>query len=79
MAELHVHGSNAVISYILKVLSDMKNCRLADPGEFTKLAFQNDKIDLVKAESIGDLIHAETELQREQAVSLVQGLSLIHI
>ena len=73
LAELHVHGSNAVISYILKVLSDMKNCRLADPGEFTKIAFQNDKIDLVKAESIGDLIHAETELQREQAVSLVQG------
>jgi tRNA modification GTPase len=46
---------------------------LAEPGEFTKVAFQNDKIDLLKAESIGDLIHAETELQREQAVKLVQG------
>jgi len=46
---------------------------LAEPGEFTKIAFQNDKIDLLKAESIGDLIHAETELQREQAVKLVQG------
>tara|TARA_Y100001970_G_scaffold246976_1_gene315331 strand:- start:2483 stop:3817 length:1335 start_codon:yes stop_codon:yes gene_type:complete len=73
LAELHVHGSNAVITYLLKVLSDQKNCRLADPGEFTKIAFQNNKIDLVKAESIGDLIHAETELQREQAVNLVQG------
>ena len=73
LAELHVHGSNAIISYLLKILSDQKNCRLAEPGEFTKIAFQNNKIDLVKAESIGDLIHAETELQREQAVNLVQG------
>ena len=73
LAELHIHGSNAVISYLLKVLSDQENCRLAEPGEFTKIAFQNNKIDLVKAESIGDLIHAETELQREQAVNLVQG------
>ena len=73
LAELHIHGSNAVISYLLKVLSDQKNCRLAEPGEFTKIAFQNNKIDLIKAESIGDLIHAETELQREQAVNLVQG------
>ncbi len=73
LAELHIHGSNAIISYLLKVLSDYENCRLAEPGEFTKIAFQNNKIDLVKAESIGDLIHAETELQREQAVNLVQG------
>ena len=73
LAELHIHGSNAVISYLLKVLSDQKNCRLAEPGEFTKIAFQNNKIDLIKAESIGDLIHAETELQREQAANLVQG------
>ncbi len=73
LAELHIHGSNAVISYLLRVLSDQQNCRLAEPGEFTKIAFQNNKIDLVKAESIGDLIHAETELQREQAANLVQG------
>ena len=73
LAELHIHGSNAVISYLLKVLSDQKNCRLAEPGEFTKIAFQNNKIDLVKAESIGDLIHSETELQRKQAVNLVNG------
>ena len=73
LAELQVHGSNAIISALLKVLSEQRNCRLAEPGEFTKLAFQNDKIDLLKAESIGDLIHAETELQRQQAVKLVQG------
>ena len=73
LAEFQVHGSNAVISAFLKVLADQENCRLAEPGEFTKLAFQNDKIDLLKAESIGDLIHSETELQREQAIKLVLG------
>ncbi len=73
LAELQIHGSNAVINALLKVLSEQKNCRLAEPGEFTKIAFQNDKIDLLKAESLGDLIHSETELQRQQAVKLVQG------
>ncbi len=73
LAEFQVHGSNAVINALLKALSEQDNCRLAEPGEFTKIAFQNDKIDLLKAESIGDLIHAETELQRVQAVKLVQG------
>tara|TARA_B110000444_G_C18786549_1_gene570243 strand:- start:156 stop:1484 length:1329 start_codon:yes stop_codon:yes gene_type:complete len=73
LAEFQVHGSNAVINALLKALSEQDDCRLAEPGEFTKVAFQNDKIDLLKAESIGDLIHAETELQREQAVKLVQG------
>jgi tRNA modification GTPase len=73
LAEFHVHGSNAVISQFLKILSYQKNCRLAEPGEFTKIAFQNDKIDLLEAESIGDLIHSETELQRLQAIRLVQG------
>jgi len=73
LAELQIHGSNAVINSLLKVLSEQDNCRLAEPGEFTKIAFQNDKIDLIKAESIVDLIHSETELQRQQAVKLVQG------
>ncbi len=73
LAELQIHGGNAVINALLRVLSEQKNCRLAEPGEFTKIAFQNDKIDLLKAESIGDLIHSETELQRQQAVKLVQG------
>ena len=75
LAEFHVHGSNAVITQFLKVLSEQSNCRLAEPGEFTKIAFQNNKIDLLEAESIGDLIHSETELQRQQAVKLVQGYS----
>tara|TARA_B110000211_G_scaffold38822_1_gene39662 strand:- start:31 stop:1359 length:1329 start_codon:yes stop_codon:yes gene_type:complete len=73
LVEFHIHGSNAVISYFLRVLSEQPNCRLAEAGEFTKVAFQNNKIDLIEAESIGDLIHSETELQRQQAVKLVQG------
>jgi tRNA modification GTPase len=73
LVEFHIHGSNAVISCFLKVLSEQNNCRLAEPGEFTKMAFQNNKIDLIKAESIGDLIYSETELQRKQAINLVQG------
>jgi tRNA modification GTPase len=73
LAEFHVHGSNAVIDKFLTVLSSQKNCRMAEPGEFTKIAFQNNKIDLIEAESIGDLVHSETELQRQQALKLVQG------
>jgi len=73
LVEFHVHGSNAVISYFLKILSNAKNCRLAEPGEFTKIAFHNKKIDLLEAESIGDLIHSETELQRLQAIKATQG------
>jgi len=73
MAEIHVHGGKAVIQCILNVLSQAKDCRLAEPGEFTKLAFQNGKINLLKAESIGDLISAETEIQRLQAVKIMKG------
>ena len=60
MAEIHVHGSVAVVKTILDQLSNIQDCRLAEPGEFTKIAFQNGKINLLKAESISDLISAET-------------------
>jgi len=73
LVEFHIHGSNAIISYFLSILSEQDNCRLAEAGEFTKIAFQNNKIDLIEAESIKDLIHSETELQRLQALKLVQG------
>ena len=73
MAEMHVHGSKAVIQEIQNVLAEFNECRLADPGEFTKLAFQNNKINLLKAESVGDLIAAETELQRKQALRIMSG------
>ena len=75
MAEIHVHGSKAVVLAIQKEISKIKNCRLAEPGEFTKLAFQNGKINLLKAESIADLISAETEIQRLQAVKIMKGKS----
>ncbi len=75
MAELHVHGSIAVIRSILDQLSNLENCRVAEPGEFTKIAFQNGKINLLKAESISDLISAETEIQRQQALKIMSGRS----
>ena len=75
MAEFHVHGSIAVVRAILDELSKIENCRLAGPGEFTKMAFQNGKINLLKAESISDLISAETEIQRQQAIKIMSGKS----
>ena len=75
MAEIHVHGSIAVVRSILDQLSNIENCRLAEPGEFTKIAFQNEKINLLKAESISDLISAETEIQRQQAIKIMSGRS----
>ena len=75
MAEFHIHGSKAVIDALHHSISKVKNCRLAEAGEFTKLAFQNGKINLLKAESIADLISAETEIQRQQAVKIMNGKS----
>ena len=75
MAEFHVHGSRAVIEAILRSISKIENCRLAEPGEFTKIAFQNGKINLLKAESISDLISSETEIQRQQAIKIMSGES----
>ena len=75
MAEIHIHGSKAVILALQNEIAKIKNCRLAEPGEFTKLAFQNGKINLLKAESIADLISAETEIQRLQALKIMKGKS----
>ena len=75
MVEFHIHGGKAAILAIQSEISKIKNCRLAEPGEFTKLAFQNGKINLLKAESIADLISAETEIQRLQAVKMMNGKS----
>ena len=73
MAEFHVHGSISVIEAIHQSISQIENCRLAEPGEFTKIAFQNGKINLLKAESIADLISSETEIQRKQAIKIMSG------
>ena len=75
MAEIQVHGSKAVIDALHASISNIENCRLAEPGEFTKLAFQNGKINLLKAESIADLISSETEIQRRQAIKIMNGKS----
>ena len=75
MAEFHVHGSKAVVDAIHSTISKVDGCRLAEPGEFTKIAFQNGKINLLKAESISDLISSETEIQRKQAMKIMTGKS----
>ena len=78
MAELHVHGSRGVIikKYKTTILST-KKCRMAEAGEFTKIAFVNGKINLLKAEAIGDLIAAETQIQIDQAQSIIRGKSFL--
>ena len=75
MVEFHIHGSKAVISALHSSIEKIDNCRLAKPGEFTMLAFQNGKINLLKAESVADLISAETEIQRQQAIKIMSGKS----
>ena len=76
MAEIQVHGSRAVVKALLDAISNFKYCRMAEPGEFTKLALKNGKIDLLKAESIGDLISSETDLQMKQALKVIAGKNL---
>ena len=73
MAEFHVHGSRSVVEALHSSIAHVENCRLAEPGEFTKIAFQNDKINLLQAESIADLISSETEIQRQQAIKIMSG------
>ena len=73
MVEFHVHGSISVITAIQNSIAKIEDCRLAEPGEFTKIAFQNGKINLLKAESISDLISSETEIQRQQAINIMSG------
>ena len=75
LVEFHVHGSRAVVTALHASISEIENCRLAEPGEFTKRAFQNGKINLIKAESIADLISSETEIQRKQALAIMNGKS----
>ena len=75
MAEIHIHGGKAIVLALQNEISKIDNFRLAEPGEFTKIAFQNGKINLLKAESIADLISAETEIQRLQAVKIMKGKS----
>ena len=71
-AELHVHGGQAVVSALVEALSRL-GVRLAEPGEFTRRAFENGKLDLAQAEGVADLIEAETDAQRRQALEQLGG------
>ncbi len=72
VAEFHLHGSRAVLAAFIEVLSRL-GLRLAEPGEFTRRAFLNGKLDLLQAEAIADLVAAETEAQRRQALRQLDG------
>ncbi|XP_030396492.1 tRNA modification GTPase GTPBP3, mitochondrial isoform X1 [Gopherus evgoodei] len=72
-SELHIHGGPAVVGGVLQALGRLPGLRPADPGEFTKRAFQNGKLGLTEVEGLGDLIHAETEAQRRQALRQMEG------
>lgn len=74
MAELHVHGGRAVVAAVFAVLSGIEGLRPADPGEFTRRAFENGKLDLTEAEGLDDLIHADTDRQRRLALRQLRGL-----
>ncbi len=73
VVELHLHGSIAVVRAVLALLSSYTDTRLADPGEFTRRALENGKLGLTQVEGLGDLIEAETEAQRKQALRVLSG------
>ena len=74
VAEFHVHGGRAVLAAMLNALAAFENVRAAEPGEFTRRAFENGKLDLTEAEGLDDLIHADTDRQRRQALRQLKGL-----
>ena len=73
VVELHIHGGRATIEAVCCSLGRFGNCRLAEPGEFSRRAFDNDKLDLTEIEGLADLIAAETEAQRKQALKQLSG------
>ena len=73
MVEISMHGGNAIIRKTLETLGEFKNCRLAEPGEFTRRSFENNKLDLTQVEAVADLINSETEAQRKQALKQLEG------
>lgn len=73
VVEFQLHGSTAVVSTVLRVLSEIKGLRQAEPGEFTRRALENGRLDLAQVEGLADLIDAETEAQRRQALRVLSG------
>src|SRR6266704_7148417 len=74
VAEFHVHGGRAVLATLFAALSSLPDTRPAEPGEFTRRGFENGKLDLTEAEGLDDLIHADTDRQRRQALRQLKGL-----
>ena len=74
VAEFHVHGGRAVVARMLEIIASFDGVRLAEPGEFTRRAFLNGKVDLVETEALADLVNAETEAQRRFAVQNAEGV-----
>ncbi|MGH1330092.1 MAG: tRNA uridine-5-carboxymethylaminomethyl(34) synthesis GTPase MnmE [Paracoccaceae bacterium] len=73
VAELQLHGSIATVQAVLRSLGEIEGLRLAEPGEFTRRALENERLDLAQVEGLGDLIEAETEAQRKQAMRVLSG------
>lgn len=73
VAELHIHGAVATVSAVLRALGQIEGLRLAVPGEFTRRALENERLDLAQVEGLSDLIEAETEAQRKQALKVLSG------
>src|SRR5438045_6261322 len=73
VVEFHCHGGRAVVDAVLSALGSLEGLRAAEPGEFTRRAFGNGRIDLTEAEGLADLIEAETESQRKAALALAEG------
>ena len=73
VVEFHLHGSTAIVSRVMELLGQIEGLRLAEPGEFTRRALENGRLDLAQVEGLADLIDAETEAQRKQAVRVLAG------
>ncbi|PIE10967.1 MAG: tRNA uridine-5-carboxymethylaminomethyl(34) synthesis GTPase MnmE [Rhodobacterales bacterium] len=73
VVELHLHGSPAIVARVLSILEEIDGVRLSEPGEFTRRAFDNGRLDLAQVEGLADLIEAETEAQRKQALRVLSG------
>ena len=73
LVELHCHGGRAVVNAVLAALGALEDCREARPGEFTRRALENGRIDLTEAEGLADLLQAETESQRRAALLMAEG------
>jgi tRNA modification GTPase len=73
VAEFHVHGGRAVMQAMTQALAAIPGCRLAEPGEFTRRAFEHGKLDLTEAEAVADIVAAQTAAQRRQALRQLEG------